>query len=194
MVLYSKLKRKKLKKRITLTMSQNTENEFTKNDKRYLYAYDFNEEYKRCSQIDIRIYEDGQWEDKTEYNDWTYEEIELYNNSKYGEVMGQINREIHCIDCDYTIDEYRFYKGYGRIMFSDVGGETEYRCGVCDDRCSDPYGMFPDTDDDDEEEEEEELKCIGFRPQTRMGECEGCKMICEECERLMIVEETNDEN
>ena len=23
-----------------------------------------------------------------------------------------------------------------------------------------------------------------FLPQTRMGECEGCKMICEECERL----------
>jgi hypothetical protein len=36
---------------------------------------------------------------------------------------------------------------------------------------------------------EKELKCLGFRPQTRIGECEGCKMICEECERLMIVEE-----
>jgi len=39
------------------------------------------------------------------------------------------------------------------------------------------------------EEEEEELKCLGFRPQTRMGECAGCKMVCEECENLMIVEE-----
>ena len=36
---------------------------------------------------------------------------------------------------------------------------------------------------------EKELKCLGFRPQTRIGECEGCKMICEECERLRIVEE-----
>jgi hypothetical protein len=34
-----------------------------------------------------------------------------------------------------------------------------------------------------------ELKCLGFRPQTRIGECAGCKMICEECENLMIVEE-----
>ena len=37
--------------------------------------------------------------------------------------------------------------------------------------------------------EEVELKCLGFRPQTRIGECVGCKMICEECENLMIVEE-----
>jgi len=37
-------------------------------------------------------------------------------------------------------------------------------------------------------EEEEELKCLGFRPQTRMGECAGCKAVCEECELLMIVE------
>tara|TARA_R110000823_G_scaffold32426_2_gene91412 strand:+ start:686 stop:1096 length:411 start_codon:yes stop_codon:yes gene_type:complete len=39
-----------------------------------------------------------------------------------------------------------------------------------------------------EEEEEEELKCLGFRPQTRMGECAGCKAVCYECELLMIVE------
>ena len=59
-------------------------------DKRYLAAYQFNEENKHRSQIDIRIYEDGEWEDKTNYSDWTDEEIELYNNSKYGESMGQI--------------------------------------------------------------------------------------------------------
>ena len=38
-------------------------------------------------------------------------------------------------------------------------------------------------------EEEEELKCLGFRPQSRIGECEGCKAVCEECENLMIMEE-----
>ena len=32
-------------------------------------------------------------------------------------------------------------------------------------------------------------KCLGFRPQTRIGECAGCEMVCEECENLMIVEE-----
>ena len=37
-------------------------------------------------------------------------------------------------------------------MFNDINEEgTEYRCGCCDDRVSDPMGMFPD----DEEEEEE---------------------------------------
>ena len=40
-----------------------------------------------------------------------------------------------------------------------------------------------------EEEEDEELKCLGFRPQSRIGECEGCKAVCEECENLMIMEE-----
>jgi hypothetical protein len=44
-----------------------------------------------------------------------------------------------------------------------------------------------------EEEEEEELKCVGFRPQTRIGECAGCKNVCEECEPLMIVEEEDEE-
>ena len=38
----------------------------------------------------------------------------------------------------------------------------------------------------EEEKEPEELKCIGFREQTREGECGGCKMVCEECENLMI--------
>ena len=45
-----------------------------------------------------------------------------------------------------------------------------------------------------EEEEEKELKCLGFRPQSRPGECEGCKMICYECERLVIVEEEEEED
>ena len=59
--------------------------------------------------------------------------------------------------------------------------EICYDCGECADpslpnRCC-------------ECEEEEELKCLGFRPQSRIGECEGCKAVCEECENLMIMEE-----
>ena len=45
--------------------------------------------------------------------------------------------------------------------------------------------------ENDDEDDEEELKQIGWRKQTRIGECEGCKMICEECERLVITEEDN---
>ena len=44
----------------------------------------------------------------------------------------------------------------------------------------------------EEEEEEEELLCLGFRPQNRIGECDGCKMVCQECENLMIVETDED--
>ena len=55
--------------------------------------------------------------------------------------------------------------------------EICYDCGECADpslpnRCC--------------ECEEEELTCLGFRPQSRIGECEGCKAVCEECENLMI--------
>jgi len=45
-----------------------------------------------------------------------------------------------------------------------------------------------DTDDLPSDEEEIELKIIGYRPQTRLGECAGCKSICEECENLIITE------
>ena len=63
--------------------------------------------------------------------------------------------------------------------------EICYDCGECADpslpnRCC-------------ECEEEEELKCLGFRPQSRIGECEGCKAVCEECENLMIMEEEEEE-
>ena len=94
--------------------------------------------------------------------------------------------DYHCIDCDYTIDKYRFEKGDGRIMFSDVGEEGEYRCGVCDDRCSDPYGMFPDTDADEQSD-----MCEANPPYYCDGGCgkkvgEGhdhdCKRVCDECE------------
>lgn len=38
-------------------------------------------------------------------------------------------------------------------------------------------------------DEEEELERVGFRKQTRIGECEGCEMLCEECENLVITKE-----
>lgn len=49
-------------------------------------------------------------------------------------------------------------------------------------------GLFSDTDSDSDsdEEEEQEPKDYKFRPQTRIGECKGCKMLCEECENLLI--------
>ena len=46
-----------------------------------------------------------------------------------------------------------------------------------------------DSDSEEEEEEEKELKTLGYRPQTRLGECAGCKSICEECEHLIITKE-----
>jgi len=62
------------------------------------------------------------------------------------------NTDIECGDCDYTISQGHFDSGKGRIMFNDINEEgTEYRCGCCDDRVSDPMGMFPDTDDEEEE-------------------------------------------
>ena len=50
-----------------------------------------------------------------------------------------------------------------------------------------------DENSDNEDEEEKELKIIGYRPQTREGECSGCKSICEECENLIITEEEEEE-
>ena len=114
-----------------------SDHEFTKNDKRYLYAYDFNEENdvmaRDTPRIDIRIYEDGQWEDKTEYNDWTNEEIELYNNSKYGKLMGQIEieyqdgtgliegRDEWCMGCGEWREEIR---GELKTYKTEQGEET----------------------------------------------------------------------
>ena len=53
-----------------------------------------------------------------------------------------------CMDCDYELTDAQFCEGKGRVMFcADNGiGEGEYRCGVCDPRCSDPDGLFPDED------------------------------------------------
>jgi len=69
--------------------------------------------------------------------------------------------EIECVDCDYSIKRDAFDAGKGRLMFNDTEHSTEpvklVRCGVCDDRCSDPQGIFPN----DEEEEEEEDSSFG---------------------------------
>ena len=43
------------------------------------------------------------------------------------------------------------------------------------------------------EEEQQQEKQQVFRKQTKIGECEGCKMVCEECENLMIVEDEEEE-
>ena len=61
--------------------------------------------------------------------------------------------------------------------------ENDKRCRIC-----------ADDEPDSEEEEEEELKKTRFRPQTRMGECEGCIGICEECEPLVVCEEEEEED
>jgi len=48
---------------------------------------------------------------------------------------------------------------------------------------------YSDDEEEEEEEEEKELKTLGYRQQTRLGECAGCKSICEECEPLIITKE-----
>jgi len=78
--------------------------------------------------------------------DTNEENVEMINDWTDEHISGEDEEpDISCTDCDYTIEKNRFDRGGGRIMFTDVVGE--YRCGVCDDRCSDPDGMFPDTDD-----------------------------------------------
>ena len=51
-----------------------------------------------------------------------------------------------CSDCEYTLSKSDFDSGKGRIMFDDLE-EGKFRCGVCDDRVSDPMGMFPDDEE-----------------------------------------------
>ena len=55
-----------------------------------------------------------------------------------------------CSDCEYTLSKSAFDSGKGRIMFDDLE-EGKFRCGVCDDRVSDPMGMFPDDEKEDSE-------------------------------------------
>jgi len=72
----------------------------------------------------------------------------------YGDRCVGDDDDIACCDCDYTISQGEFDSGKGRIMFNDVNEEgSEYRCGCCDDRVTDPMGMSPDIDSDDDDED-----------------------------------------
>jgi len=73
-------------------------------------------------------------------------------------------------------------------MNKEEGDKT--LCQMCYDGGYEEDDENPDNFESDDEEDEE-LKCVGFRPQTRIGECAGCKAVCEECENLMIVEDTD---
>ena len=53
--------------------------------------------------------------------------------------------EMICCDCGYKMSKSAFDAGKGRIMFDDLEN-GKFRCGVCDDRVSDPQGMFPDEE------------------------------------------------
>ena len=66
----------------------------------------------------------------------------------------------YCIDCDYTMTRDYFDAGKGRIMFSAGKGlqDGTFRCGVCDDRCDDPEGMFPNDESEEDEEKSHKLK------------------------------------
>jgi len=47
-----------------------------------------------------------------------------------------------CNNCDYYLTAKDFDEGKGRIMFCEGKNinEGEYKCGVCDPRCSDEEG------------------------------------------------------
>ena len=53
-----------------------------------------------------------------------------------------------CDSCDYSMSMEEFDRGKGRIMFNDINEGKDLRCGVCDDRVSDPQGMFPNDEDE----------------------------------------------
>ena len=82
---------------------------------------------------------------------------------------------------DYGYSKHLYHWNLCGKCFKEESGEDE------DDESSE------DEEEESDEDEEEELKCVGFRPQTRIGECAGCKNVCEECELLMIVEEEEEE-
>ena len=97
---------------------------------------------------------EGEYTDKTNYTEWTRAELDEHNElNPHCQVHVPACDDITCIDCDYYISKNRFDRGKGRIMFNDVvceyTGRPGYRCGCCDDRVSDPEGMFPDTDSEE---------------------------------------------
>ena len=97
-------------------------------------------------------------------------------------------------------DEVKLYDIF-RLIENELDNKLDRL--ICDDGSFDTYDFFENVIGNNceimrlieevfvevkDEDEEEELEQIGWRPQTNVGECEGCKMICEECERLVIVE------
>jgi len=83
--------------------------------------------------------------------------------------------------------------------FEDANNKVYFDAKDALTKCPNPTAVafkkhWEESDDESDDEcEEPQLKQIGWRKQTRIGECEGCKMICEECERLVIVEEESDD-
>ena len=59
----------------------------------------------------------------------------------------EVQIEYGCDSCDYSMSMEEFDRGKGRIMFNDINEGKDYRCGVCDDRVSDPQGMFPNDEE-----------------------------------------------
>ena len=94
--------------------------------------------------------------------------------------------EICCDSCDYKMSQSDFDQGRGRLMFSDAGIIKDlYRCGCCDDRCSDPDGVIPD---------EEEQKCwtcgdTDVKHKTYRDALDEYELTCDKCHRIEYPEE-----
>ena len=69
---------------------------------------------------------------------------ELVRQMKEEEAL--LGKDFECEDCGYTINEFEFDKGKGRIMFNDVD-DKDYVCGVCDDRCDDEGNYIEPKED-----------------------------------------------
>ena len=89
----------------------------------------------------------------------------------------------YCIDCDYTMTRDYFDAGKGRIMFSAGKGlqDGTFRCGVCDDRCDDPEGMFPNDESKEDEEGDEPECCVGCGIDGKFPENRDGDTMCWSC-------------
>ena len=125
-------------------------------------AYDMTEleAWKRYSQEIIDAKENGETYTITigesledgAIDQYSYDEstFDTYCNWVLDQIVNAAGR-VCCDDCDYTLSKPAFEAGKGRIMFDDLE-DGKYRCGVCDDRVSDPQGIFPDDSDDDSDD------------------------------------------
>ena len=106
----------------------------------------------------------------------------------YGEEEEE--KMVHCIGCNEPLCKFTEEPPYKDDRDEALCEECYDPCKTCI-VCVDKYDynntgkmcLIHDPRD----------KCLGFRPQTRIGECAGCEMVCEECENLMIVEEKEEE-